>query len=293
MSSIGRAMRILELLASEPEGVRVTDLATTLQLNRAIPYRMLAELIDLGYVVQNPTTERYRATFKLGGLGLRQLEIAGIARWSRDELEALATLSGELVRLAVASGSVLLFIAKAQGADGALTVDGISGSEVVLHATANGKAWLSTLPESEAATLLGVRGLEAQTPRTETDLRRVLDEIAEASRARFAVTYEEMEAGVNAIAAPIVPPECSDGRAVATVSIAGPAARLTPSVLLSFAPALRATADKLAAQWHVYEHLWVISRPVVSSTSPGLTPAGDRTTTRPRTSRASSRGSPS
>lgn len=267
MSSIGRAMRILELLASQPEGIRVTDLATALGLNRAIPHRLLAELIELGYVVQNPTTERYRATFKLGGLGLRQLETAGITRWSRDEIEALANLSGELVRLAVVSGSVLRFLAKAQGADNALTVDGISGSEVVLHATANGKAWLSTLPEAEAAMILRARGLEAQTPHTETDLRRVLDEIAAASRAGFAVTHEEMEAGVNAIAAPIVPPELSDRRAVATVSIAGPAARLTPAVLLGFAPALRATADRLAAQWHVYEHLWAMSRPA-SSTSP-------------------------
>ncbi len=267
MSSVGRGMRILELLASEPEGVRVTDLAIALQLNRAIPHRLLAELIELGYVVQNPTTERYRATFKLGGLGVRQLETAGLTRWSRDELAELAALSGELVRLAVVSGSVLRFIAKAQGADTALTVDGVSGTEVVLHATATGKAWLSTLPEDEATALLDARGLDAQTLRTETDLRRLLHEIAEAKRLGFAVTHEEMEAGVNAIAAPIVPTSDPRGRGVATVSIAGPAARLTPLALLRFGPALRATADKLGGQWHLYEHL-------VSSTVPDAAPPG-------------------
>jgi DNA-binding IclR family transcriptional regulator len=46
-----------------------------------------------------------------------------------------------------------------------------------------------------------------------------------------------MEPGVNAIAAPIVRPEVADARAVAIVSIAGPAARLTPSILLTLGPA--------------------------------------------------------
>lgn len=259
MSSIARALRILELVADQPDGVRVTDLATMLGLNRAIPHRLLAELIDLGYVAQNPTTERYRATFKLGSLGLRQLEIAGIARWSQDELGALATTSRELVRLAVASGSVLRFVAKAQGANSALMIDSASGSDVVLHATASGKAWLSTLPDEELLALLTSRGLAPKTPHTETDLQRVVGEIAQARQAGYAVTHEEMEPGINAIAAPIVPSGGPGGRGVGTVSIAGPSARLTPEVLLSFAPALRATAEKLGHQWHVYEYLVALS----------------------------------
>ncbi len=255
MTIIERVMRILEILAREPDGARVTDIATALGLNRAIPYRLLNELVELGYVAQNPTTERYRATFKLGSLGLRQLETAGIFRWSQDELDRLAALSRELVRLSVVSGTVLRFVAKAQGSGSVLIIDSSSGSDVVLHATASGKAWLSTLPEEEARTLLLSRGLTAQTPRTATDLDAVLDELAVARRQGYAVTLEEMEPGVNAIAAPIVPPESRDGRGVGTVSIAGPSARLAPDVLQQFAAPLCESAQRLAAQWHVYEYL--------------------------------------
>lgn len=265
MSSIDRAMRILDIIAGEPEGVRVTDMATTLQLNRAIPHRLLAELIELGYVVQNPTTERYRATFKLGSLGLRQLETAGIPRWSRDELDALAATSRELVRLAVVSGTVLRWVAKAQGANSALIIDSGSGTDVAIHATASGKAWLSTLPPDGAEALLVARGLDPKTPHTGTDLRRVMADIAHARALGYAVIHEEMEVGISAIAAPIVPPESPDGGGVATVSIAGPSARLTPPVLLEFAPALLATACKLAEQWHVYEYLAALSGPLGGS----------------------------
>jgi DNA-binding IclR family transcriptional regulator len=275
VSNIERVMRMLDILVAEPGGARVTDLATALGVNRAIPHRLLAELIELGYVAQDPRTERYRATFKLGSLGLRQLEAAGIPRWSQDELAALAATTRELVRLAVASGSTLRWIAKAQGANSALIIDSVVRSDVVLHATATGKAWLSTLPDEDVEALLRARGLEAQTPHTETHLEQLLKEVGEARHGGYAVTYEEMEAGINAVAAPVVPPGLPGGRGVGTVSIAGPSARLTPDVLLSYVPALRSTADKLAAQWHVYDYLEALTTQVTpaESLASGETPA--------------------
>lgn len=265
MSSIDVAMRILDIIAGEAEGVRVTDLATTLQVNRAIPHRLLAELVNLGYVTQNPTTKRYRATFKLGGLGLHQLETAGIPRWSRHELESLATTTKELVRLAIASGTDLRFVARAQGSNSGLIIDSHSGTDVALHATAIGKVWLSTLPPSEAEALLVARGLDPKTPHTGTDLRRMMADIAYARALGYAVISEEGEPGVSAIGAPIVPPGSPDGRGVGGVSIAGPSARLTPPILLSFAPALLETTRKLAESWRVYEYLAALSAPLGGS----------------------------
>ena len=263
-TSIGRTMRTLELLAGEPRGLRVTDLANALQVNRAIPHRILADLTELGYVIQDPRTERYRVTFKGGSLGLRQLETAGIIRWAQDELDRLAAKTHELVRLAVVSEKTLRWVAKAQGSASALTLDGVSGAEVVLHATASGKAWLSTLPHDEAAAYLAERGLAAQTVRTETDLTQVLHDVALARTHGYALVEEEMEVGVCAIAVPIVPPESADGRAVATVSIAGPAARLSHDRLVGYAPALTVVARQLEAQWHTYEYMAALSEPIAA-----------------------------
>lgn len=263
-TSIGRTMRTLELLAGEPRGLRVTDLANALEVNRAIPHRILADLTELGYVIQDPRTERYRVTFKVGSLGLRQLETAGIIRWAQDELDRLAAKTRELVRLAVVSENTLRWVAKAQGSASALTLDGVSGAEVVLHATASGKAWLSTLPHDEAAAYLTERGMAAQTVRTETDLTQVLYDVALARTRGYAFVEEEMEVGVCAIAVPIVPRESADGRAVATVSIAGPAARLSHDRLVGFAPALTAVARQLEAQWHTYEYMAALSEPIAS-----------------------------
>jgi DNA-binding IclR family transcriptional regulator len=254
-------MRILDILVDEPAGVRITDLAAALGANKAIPHRLMAELVELGYATQSPETERYRATFKLGSLGLRQLEAAGIARWSQDELSALAAQSRELVRLAIASRNSLRWVAKAQGANSSLIVDAIV-SDIVLHATASGKAWLSTLPTDEVRATLATHELVKPTPLTHTDIDAILAEIEEARRGGYAVAIQEMEIGVNAIAVPIVPPDLPGRRGVGTVSIAGPAARLTPEVLIGFVPSLKSSAGSLAEHWRVYEYLRALTTPV-------------------------------
>ena len=267
-TSIGRTMRTLELLAGEPRGLRVTDLANALGVNRAIRHRILTDLSELGYVIQDPRTERYRVSFKLGSLGLRQLDTAGAVRWAQDELDRLAFETRELVRLAVTSGAGLRWVAKAQGSASALTLDGVTGAQVVLHATASGKAWLSTLPKEHIVELLSERGLQAQTERTATDLAAVLREIAVARERGFALVAEEMEVGVSAIAVPIVPPESAEGRAVATVSIAGPAARLDHDRLVGFAARLTEVSKRLGSQWHTYEYMAAVARPVTFADDP-------------------------
>lgn len=247
-------MLILEYLAGEPQGIRVSDLGKRLNLNRALPFRILSDLMALGYVTQDPISERYHATFMLGSLGLRQIGSSGVQDWAQDELNALALTTRELVRLAVASEGHLHFVCKAQGANSALMIDSNAGSDAALHATASGKAWLSTFDNLTIERLMGHRGLTTYTDSTPATLSKLLRDLDEVRRLGYCLIHEEMEPGVSAIAAPIVPPECADGPAVATISIAGPTSRVHDT-LSGFAPELLATSRRLAERWRVHDHL--------------------------------------
>jgi DNA-binding IclR family transcriptional regulator len=152
------------------------------------------------------------------------------------------------------TNGTLRWLAKAQGSNSNLIVDSASGVEAVPHATASGKAWLSTLPTDELERLVTTNGLTAQTDRTTTDIGVLLAELERVRNTGYATVSEEMDVGISAIAAPIVPSESQDSRAVGTVSVAGPSARLTQDVLEEFAPALRDTASELASTWRVYAH---------------------------------------
>ena len=197
----------------------------------------------------------------LGSLGIRQLETAGVPRWARDELRALADHSQELVRLAVATDNTLQFIAEAQGASSTLILDSPMVGDIALHATASGKAWLSSLPDEEIEEILKARGTPAFTANTTTAMDAICEEVHRARSAGYAVTNEEMEAGVSAVAAPVIPEGILNGRAVGTVSVAGPLVRLTTERMHALGPAVKETAARLASQWHVYEYLDALTAP--------------------------------
>jgi DNA-binding IclR family transcriptional regulator len=73
-SQIERALSLLESLTSDARGLPMQSLADQLDIPKSATHRMLAELIRLGYVRQDPQTSRYRLSTKLVALGLFRSE---------------------------------------------------------------------------------------------------------------------------------------------------------------------------------------------------------------------------
>ena len=74
VQSIERALRILEELAEENEGLGVTELSKRLDLHKSTVHRILTTLLTFEYVEQDTITERYRLGIKLLYLGGSILE---------------------------------------------------------------------------------------------------------------------------------------------------------------------------------------------------------------------------
>ena len=153
-----RSFKVLEHLVAFPEGKTISSLAGELDLPLSATHRLLADLIQHGYVRQHPAHGHYMLTFKLVSLGLSYLSNSGIVDIAQPLLEHLAQVSGELVRLAVVDGDELTFVAKAQGARGGLRYDPDMGLSVNLGCSAAGHAWLSTLSDSDAEALVARQG---------------------------------------------------------------------------------------------------------------------------------------
>lgn len=251
---VANAMRVLEMLAPHPEGRRVSEIAERLGINKAIAHRLLGALVDSGYVTQDPRTAAYLATYSLGALGLRQLSSSGVETWAQRTLESLASECEELVRLAVATSGSLQWIAKAQGSNSSLRLDPVMGQDAVPHATASGKAWLSTLAPERVAAVLDHESELATVARSPLDREALLVELEEARHRGYATTLEEMDLGINAVAAPIY----GAGRgaeATGTISIAGPSVRMTRARMADLSPLLLAAASSIADGWPTYAYL--------------------------------------
>jgi DNA-binding IclR family transcriptional regulator len=92
--------------------------------------------------------------------------------------------------------------------------------------------------------------LKRFTPHTITDRTHLRQELAQARERGFAIAQEEMEQGLNVVAAPI---RNHAGSVIAAVSIAGPAYRVTPETFQTLAARLVEKADQIS-QHLGYKH---------------------------------------
>ena len=99
------------------------------------------------------------------------------------------------------------------------------GRRTPIHCTASGKVILASAPISVRQRLLA-RPLERRTPHTIVDRAELEEQLAAALDAGFARTYQELEVGLDAIAAPV---HSADGAVVAALDVSGPAHRLQES----------------------------------------------------------------
>jgi DNA-binding IclR family transcriptional regulator len=255
-STTKRALGILEHLAGRPEGVMLTEIGAVLSLPKSATHRLLALLQEAGYVQQNPGTGRYGLTLKLAMLGLRHYVRTGLDDLVQPVLDRLATDSGELALLEVVDGDRLVWVAKEQGARSGLRydpdIDHDTGHDVVLHATAAGKAWLATLPEREALRIVAETGLQTPDrfgPRVARTIEAFRPMLRETRRRGLGEAVEEGEPGTGAVAVAVFDASRTDPTAVATLSLAGPMLRFGPDRRIQLAERLAVAARDLGAIW--------------------------------------------
>jgi DNA-binding IclR family transcriptional regulator len=223
IQSVSRALDILESFTAAQGELGVTELSRTLKLHKNNVFRLLATLETRGYVEQDRETGNYR-------LGMRTFEVAsvflhhlGFGRQARPALQQLAAETGETVYVAVLDGAAVVCIDMVETAH-AVRVVPYLGRRLPAHATALGKAQLAFHPQEDLERLWKQHELAALTPRTVTDIGRLLDELARVAAQDVAFADEELDAGVRGVAAPV---RDYQRRVVGAIGVTGPVLRLT------------------------------------------------------------------
>jgi DNA-binding IclR family transcriptional regulator len=102
-----------------------------------------------------------------------------------------------------------------------------SGVRMPLHCTPGGKVMLAYLPHSERDTLLSAP-LERFTDSTIVDPGELQEQLEKTRERGYGYTVEELEPGLNGVAAPVFRP---GGSPAAAIGVYGPAFRLTADSL--------------------------------------------------------------
>jgi DNA-binding IclR family transcriptional regulator len=224
-------------------------------LPKSATHRLLEALSERGYVTQDDATQPYRLSMKLGTLGFRILDSRCLPDLAQGVLDRLAHDVGEYCRIALVENGTLHWVARSQGATQGLRYDPPMGTEIALHATASGKAWLATLPDDEALAIALRRGLRARPGMGRHAIRNVDElrrQLRDARRRGHANAVDEAEAGIVALAAAFRTSPAAVAAAAGTISIAGPATRLTAKRTESLVPRLMSAAREMTDLWPVW-----------------------------------------
>ena len=231
-SVLGRVDTILGAFDDANQVLTLHELTERTGLPKSTVYRMLEQLGRMGWLERD--YEGYRVgmrLFEIGGLATRRRRLTESAL---PHLHALSVTSGFAVQLALLDGDEVVYLHRVETGD--FTLPTREGGRQPAHCTALGKAMLAFDPEAAGDVLR--RDLVRRTAQTLTspeELAADLDRIADTG---LAFDRQEAYDELACVAAPLR----SAGRAIAAVSVTGPADRID---VHSIAPQVRTTATAI------------------------------------------------
>jgi IclR family transcriptional regulator, acetate operon repressor len=235
--AVDRAARLVTEVVHAADAVTFTELAAATGLARSTTSRLL-DALERGGLVRRDADGRFSPGEVFVRYAWRGGAEAGLTEVAKPFLDRLGELTGETVNLGVAHDGMVEQIAQV---DSRYLIGGTNwlGRPVPLHCAALGKVLLAY-----GAIELPPGRLEARTPRTIIGRAALEDDLREVRHRGYAITDEELEPGLVAVAAPVF----RDGAAVvAALSVSAPASRLTAARLPEVAAACVYEADGLSA----------------------------------------------
>jgi len=222
VDSVVQALRLLRLL-DQRGALTLTDLARLTGLTNSRCHRLLATLVEEGFVYRRDGEKIYRAvpstTEPAGGASFPTLLEAAF-----PVLRALAEQSGETSHLAVLARRSVYFLAGVESTQ-LLRVTSRVGTHIPVHTSAAGKAVLAYRTDEQVRALLGDDALPIRTDRTLSHVDELLAELHRARRLGYARNLSESETGMAVLAVPVrvgaEPPSLA-------LSLSGPESRVNP-----------------------------------------------------------------
>lgn len=243
MSSTLKCLEVVEVLAGEPYEIALSEIAARLELPLTTAHRLVATLVESGFVEQDGATRRYRLAGKALWAGGAYLRNSAVYRAAFLVMQEAAKESPGLMHLGALDGDWVLYL-HTVGSPSRLYLYADTGERRPLHATGLGKAMLAWQP-AEVIQRVVSRKMERFTKKTIVTEKEMRAELKAIKQRGYAVDDEEGVMGLRCVAAPILD---RTGMSVAALSMSAAAGVLTDKAMEEMAGRIREAALKVSAQ---------------------------------------------
>ena len=242
MSTIGKALDILEVFLKRDDEIGLSELASSCGLNITTTHRIVHTLVKRGYLKQRQERQKYSLSTKFlqySNVITRRMKIRDVAS---PILDALSKMAGESVNIAILDSNEAVYIEHID-TNKSLRIFTQIGNRVPLYCTGVGKIFLAYMRDDESQKVLKGNELLPHTANTITDVKRLKQELGQVKQEGLAIDSEEMEIGVRCLAAPV---KNSSGNVIAAISVSGPSARLSDKRVNEIKPLIKSCALEIS-----------------------------------------------
>jgi IclR family transcriptional regulator, acetate operon repressor len=241
VQSIIRALSLLELLAEDDEGYRLTDLAERTGLSPSTVHRLLTTMEERRFVQFDASDGMWhvgRQSFSVGAAFVRRRNFVAQAL---PFLRRLRDDTRETVNLGVADEGEVVILTQVESREIMRAITR-AGGRAPVASSGIGKAILATYSDDDLAAIVQRHGLRRMTPKSIIGAGNLRDALKRVRKQGYAVDDEEFAIGMRCIAAAIYD---EHGEALAAISASGPATRIPNERLADLGRMVVGTAQEI------------------------------------------------
>ncbi|MBP7176426.1 MAG: IclR family transcriptional regulator [Thermoclostridium sp.] len=217
VQSLDRTLDIIELLATSPQGMGVTEIGLQLQLHKSTVHRLVTALARRGYIEKDQKTGLYQIGLKFIEISSHHLHQLELKTEAAPLMRHLAEMTGQITHLAILDETDVVYIEKVDVVQ-SLRLYSHIGRRIPVYCSALGKVLLSGQDVSRQKQTIQSIIFTPFTENTVQDPEIFFSELQRTTQRGWAVDNEEHESGIRCIAAPV---KDFTRKVIAAISVSG------------------------------------------------------------------------
>jgi IclR family acetate operon transcriptional repressor len=240
VQSVDRALLIIETLAEDDEGYRLTDLAVRTGLSPSTVHRLLATLEKRRFVQFDRDESMWHIGAQSFAVGSTFVRRRNFVTQALPYLRKLRDQTRETANLAVVDDGAMVVLTRVESREIMRSVTKVGG-RVPMVASGLGKALLSTYSEEDVFAIIQREGMPRLTSKSIVRAGELCKSLHDIRQQGYSVDDEEALIGLRCVSA-VVYDDCSEP--LAAISVSGKASRVPNDRL----PVLGKLVQEVAAE---------------------------------------------
>jgi IclR family transcriptional regulator, acetate operon repressor len=240
VQSVDRALLIIETLAEDDEGYRLTDLAVRTGLSPSTVHRLLATLEKRRFVQFDRGESMWHIGAQSFAVGSTFVRRRNFVTQALPYLRRLRDQTRETANLAVVDDGAMVVLTRVESREIMRSVTKVGG-RVPMVASGLGKALLSTYSEEDVFAIIQREGMPRLTSKSIVRAGELCKSLHDIRQQGYSVDDEEALIGLRCVSA-VVYDDCSEP--LAAISVSGKASRVPNDRL----PVLGKLVQEVAAE---------------------------------------------